>query len=422
MKKILIIAFILLIVIGSVSYLTNYDRIELIPERQIYEGEEITTDDFKVCYTYHNGLKITTKILSFEKEKLKSIYASDIINVNLLTGNYDLPISLIKVKSFEAHNIPTEYIKAGQKYEVPNDFKAIITYQNNEQKILYKNDLIITYENNILQHGDNKIIFQYHNIEDECIIHTLAHPIIQSDEYPMYYKDLDTTIEITKERYQETDCFVAHIITNDPLVLKTTYGPDGWDSHYPMSEVYKYRNAILMCNADYSDYGEAGWTPIVRDRQIVNSVFIPTGYNRTLGINNEGHLYEVQNQLEWEIKNNGLRDTWTFWQGFTIMDGQRIIKNDSAKHPRTFIGEVLRDDGKLEYYLVVADGRRSDSIGLCHDEEGAFLFEKGCYIAYNLDGGGSSEMIFDGKILNVPSDGQERRDHDFIYIALWDGT
>ena len=31
-------------------------------------------------------------------------------------------------------------------------------------------------------------------------------------------------------------------------------------------------------------------------------------------------------------------------------------------------------------------------------------------------------MMFDGKILNVPSDGHERRDHDFIYVALWDGT
>ena len=28
----------------------------------------------------------------------------------------------------------------------------------------------------------------------------------------------------------------------------------------------------------------------------------------------------------------------------------------------------------------------------------------------------STEMIFDGKILNVPSAGVERNDHDFIYI------
>ena len=58
----------------------------------------------------------------------------------------------------------------------------------------------------------------------------------------------------------------------------------------------------------------------------------------------------------------------------------------------------MRDDDKLEYYLVVVDGRRIDSKGFCHDDESEFLFEKGCYIAYNLDGGGSSEMMFDGKI------------------------
>ena len=30
-------------------------------------------------------------------------------------------------------------------------------------------------------------------------------------------------------------------------------------------------------------------------------------------------------------------------------------------------------------------------------------------------------MIFDGKILNQPSDGGERWDHDFIYFELWSG-
>ena len=93
MKKIFIIALILLIIGGSVLYLTHYDRIELIPTRELYEGEEITADDFKVSYVYSNGLNITSKILSFGEEKLDSIYAAKVINVNLLTGNYNLPIS-----------------------------------------------------------------------------------------------------------------------------------------------------------------------------------------------------------------------------------------------------------------------------------------------------------------------------------------
>ena len=422
MKKILIIALILLIIGGSILYLTHYDRIELIPVRELYEGEEITADDFKVSYIYNNGLNITSKILSFGEEKLDSIYAAKVINVNLLTGNYNLPISqLIKVKSFEAKNIPTEFLKAGEKYEIPRDFKAILTYQDNTQKILYKNDLTITQKNNILQHGDNIITFQYNNITGECTIHALAHAVIQSETYPMYYYDLDTSIEITKERFHDTDCFVAHVITTDPLALKTTFGPDGWGSHCHMSNVMEYRHAILMINGDYTDCGYGGWGPIVRDSEVVNFRPIPNAWGKTLGIKNDGHFYYVQSSLYDEIKYNDLRDAWTFNNGFTILNGERIIKNDGTKHPRTFVGEVLRDDGKLEYYLVVADGRREDSRGFCHDDESAFLFEKGCYIAYNLDGGGSSEMMFDGKILNIPSDGHERLDHDFIYFALWDG-
>lgn len=411
--KILIIIFCLLLISTVFKFCPAHFEFE--PTRTIYYGDIITVEDFKCYLILKDGTQIEIPIKDIDKG-----FAEPELTFNTDLGKKVVTIDLINIKSFES-NLSTDYVQAGAPFIFPKDFQIILNYEDGKQLILKERDLQITWENKELHHGENIFVAQWRNISIPEIVNALAHPIVQSDEYPMYYQDLNTVIEITKEFYAGAECFVAHIITSDPLALKTTYGPDGWDSHYPMSEVYKYRNAILMCNADYSDRGEAGWTPIVRDGQIVNSVFIPTGYNRTLGINNEGHLYEVQNQLGWEIKNNGLRDTWTFWQGFTIMDGQRIIKNDSVKHPRTFIGEVLRDDGKLEYYLVIADGRRPDSIGLCHDEEGAFLFEKGCWIAYNLDGGGSSEIIFDGKILNQPSDGGERWDHDFIYFELWSG-
>ena len=238
----------------------------------------------------------------------------------------------------------------------------------------------------------------------------------------MYYQDLNTVIEITKERYEETDCFVAHIITEDPLLLKCAFGEGQYNHHQVMSEVMADNNAILMINGDFGDGANGGPLPIVKEGEIITEFNPPINGKRTLGLNREGHFYEVTGNLRKEIEENHLRHTWTFNSGFTIINGERIIKWDGAKHPRTFVGEVLRDDDKLEYYLVVADGRRADSRGFCHDDESAFLFEKGCYIAYNLDGGGSSEMMFDGKILNTPSDGHERRDHDFIYVALWDGA
>lgn len=389
---------------------------EFEPTHTIYYSDIITAEDFKYNLVLRDGTQIEIPIKNIDKE-----FAEPELTFNTIFGKKTEQIDLIKIKSFDS-NLSTDYVQAGVPFVFPKDFQITLNYEDGKQLILKEQDLQIQWEDKELHHGENIFTAQWHNFSMPEIVNALDHPIIQSDEYPMYYYDLNTSIEITKEYYAGAECFVAHIITNDPLALKTTYGPDGFGSHYPMSEVFNYRNAIFMCNADYSDYSGTRWNPIVRDGQIINSVSIPTGVNRTLGINNEGHLYEVRHQLEGEIENNGLRDTWTFYFGFTIMDGERVVKNDSVKHPRTFMGEVLRDDGKLEYYLVVADGRRSDSIGLCHDEEGEFLFAKGCYTAYNLDGGGSSEMMFDGKILNQPSDGQERWDHDFIYFELWPGV
>ena len=41
----------------------------------------------------------------------------------------------------------------------------------------------------------------------------------------------------------------------------------------------------------------------------------------------------------------------------------------------------------------------------------------GCQVAYNLDGGGSSAMYFNGRIINQPSNGGERATSDILYIA-----
>lgn len=44
------------------------------------------------------------------------------------------------------------------------------------------------------------------------------------------------------------------------------------------------------------------------------------------------------------------------------------------------------------------------------------LLDKGCRIGFNLDGGGSSVMLFQGKVVNRPSDGEQRENADYIYI------
>lgn len=419
-KHLIIILLILLLIIvlfySASIYLKN--NFEIINVKNIYEGEEINKEDFKGYINF--------KFLGSKEIKIKEIKTNEkfynsselIFKTNFFECNKK--INLIKIESFNT-NLTKDYVKANKKYDIPDNFIAIIKYENGKEINLQKKDLNFIFQNEILKHGENQITIKWHNLETKHILNALAYPIIQSVDYPMYYEDLETRIDITKERHKDTDCFVAHIITKNPLVLKCAFAEGQFNHYQIMSEVMKENNAILMINGDFCSLSNAGPMSIVKEGEIISGLNPPIKGKRILGLTMEGHFYEVKGKLEWEIKENHLRHTWAFNRGFTIINGERIIKYDSAKHPRTFIGEVLRDDDKLEYYLVVADGRRIDSKGFCHDDESEFLFEKGCYIAYNLDGGGSSEMMFDGKILNIPSDGHERLDHDFIYIELWTG-
>lgn len=82
------------------------------------------------------------------------------------------------------------------------------------------------------------------------------------------------------------------------------------------------------------------------------------------------------------------------------------IANDIAlgRAPRTALG--LKKDGSL--LLLVVDGRSSESAGMTLTELAQYLLKLGAWDAVNFDGGGSSEMVINGQIVNKPSDGRER--------------
>lgn len=85
---------------------------------------------------------------------------------------------------------------------------------------------------------------------------------------------------------------------------------------------------------------------------------------------------------------------------------QEQFPSDIAKGraPRTALG--IKADGKI--ILMVIDGRQSHSIGTTLTETAQLLQKFGVVNGFNLDGGGSSEMVLQGQILNSPSDGGER--------------
>jgi len=77
----------------------------------------------------------------------------------------------------------------------------------------------------------------------------------------------------------------------------------------------------------------------------------------------------------------------------------------APRHPRTAVGQT--EDGRI--LLVAVDGRQSGySVGMTTFEMAQTLVRLGAERGMQLDGGGSTTLAFDGKILNRPSDKTER--------------
>lgn len=92
----------------------------------------------------------------------------------------------------------------------------------------------------------------------------------------------------------------------------------------------------------------------------------------------------------------------------------------AERHPRTAVG--IKDEKGL--IVVVVDGREPElSVGMSLGELANFLKSFGVSDAYNLDGGGSSTLVLQGKILNHPSDVTgERPVGDAILFLPWGQT
>ncbi len=71
------------------------------------------------------------------------------------------------------------------------------------------------------------------------------------------------------------------------------------------------------------------------------------------------------------------------------------------KHPRTGMG--FSKDSSLIYFITV-DGRQESSSGVSLSEFGKIMISQGIYQGLNLDGGGSTTMVINGKVVNHPSD------------------
>ncbi|MEQ1605952.1 MAG: phosphodiester glycosidase family protein [Pyrinomonadaceae bacterium] len=86
-----------------------------------------------------------------------------------------------------------------------------------------------------------------------------------------------------------------------------------------------------------------------------------------------------------------------------------------TRHPRTAVAKLK--DGK--FLMITVDGRSELSGGIGLQDLAEYLLELGATDAMNLDGGGSTTMFVDGKVVNHPSDKEgERKVSDALLVTL----
>ena len=206
-----------------------------------------------------------------------------------------------------------------------------------------------------------------------------------------------------------------------PALLKTALAQDAYGRNVTetTSAMAERKSAILAVNGDYYGSRERGY--VVRGGVIYRE---STMGNEALAIMRDGSFRVVEESsiAVADLAADGAVEVLSFGPALVVDGCIAVDEGDEvgkamANNPRTAIG--MMEPG--HYVFVVSDGRTKASEGLTLLELAEFMQGLGVKVGYNLDGGGSSTMVFMGEVINQPTTNgrtiKERSVSDIVYIG-----
>jgi len=237
------------------------------------------------------------------------------------------------------------------------------------------------------------------------------------------YEDANIKISIDTLRQYNSTIYIADVQLADASLLKTALAESiyGRNIKETTSAIAEANDAILAVNGDYYGFRNSGC--VLRNGILYRSTARSGETNEDLIIDKNGDfsiISESQTSLS-SLDTAAISQILSFGPALVVngqiaVDSTSEVSQSKNSNPRTAIGQV----SNLHYILVVSDGRTSQSQGLSLLELAQVLKDLGCVTAYNLDGGGSSTMYFNGQVVNQPTDGRtsgEREVSDIVYIG-----
>ena len=229
------------------------------------------------------------------------------------------------------------------------------------------------------------------------------------------YKSKDINIKINQQESNGSVYYVADINIRNIENLKSAfsinratgveeYGENGGGNYQEDGAKLSERvGSILTINGDYYSGRKTGI--IFRNGQLYRD--IPRA---EVGAIYKDGTYKGFTKADFDVRSEQEKGLWQV-MGFE----PRLVENGKAiQNIKTLLSgmDVAAPRSGFGYYepghycFVVADGRQPGySVGPELQEWANFFEKLGCQGAFNLDGGASSQMYFNGKLVNRPSTG-----------------
>ena len=219
-----------------------------------------------------------------------------------------------------------------------------------------------------------------------------------------------------------TTIYVADIYLEEGQTIQSaladnTYGKNITDT---TSNIAESTGATIAINGDY--YGARNSGYVIRNGELLRSTKASdTQEDMVLWTDGSMSIITEGEYTAQELVDKGALQVLSFGPGL-IIDGEISVSSSDevgqamASNPRTAVGYIDEN----HYVLVVADGRTTESQGLSLLQLATFMETLGVEQAYNLDGGGSSTMYFNGEVVNNPTTNgstiSERKVSDILYV------
>lgn len=238
------------------------------------------------------------------------------------------------------------------------------------------------------------------------------------------YSDGNISVTLTEKTVNETQVYVADITLSSSDYLKTALAQNSYGTNVTAktSVTAAENNAILAVNGDYYGANSSGY--VIRNGIVYRDSVREDASNGDLAIYKDGSfkiIYEDQVSAD-QLVQDGVVNLLAFGpslveNGEISVDTNTEVGQAMSSNPRTAIGIIDEN----HYIIVVSDGRTSESKGLSLYQMTEVMKSYGVKTAYNLDGGGSSTLYFNGQVINKPTTGgskiSERAVSDIVYIG-----